>query len=117
MAIKAMSGVVPEDYVCKHEGDTENPTIWKLQPLNGFDYMEVMSELQRTDNGFKISGKGLGIAVRKGLVGWQNFHDENGKEIKFNPLNMKKIPAIVLGDLADRVIEISELGDEQAKNS
>lgn len=117
MAIVAMTGIVDDDYICRKDQDSESPTIWKLRPLNGFKYMEVMTELVRTDEGFKITGKGLGLAVKHGLVGWENFKDQNGKELKFNSINITKIPAVVLGELADRVIEISELGDEQTKNS
>ena len=117
MAITAISNLAPFDYVPELDRDSESPTTFKLKPLNGMQYMEVISELKSDGGETRLSGKGMHLAINHGLVGWDNFSDDNGKAVKFNPANINKIPPIVLAELAGEIVSKSELGVTETKNS
>lgn len=117
MSITAISKLIAEDYIPQSDIDSDNPTKFRLRPLNGMQYMEVMSELIRNDDGqLRISGKGMKMALQYGLIGWSNFRDEDGNELKFNILNVEKIPPVILSELASEIISRSEIGEEERKN-
>lgn len=117
MAITAISKLTAEDYIAQSDREDESPTRFRLRPLNGLQYMEVISELSRGDDGqLRISGKGMKLALQYGLVGWSNFRDSDGKEIKFNPVNVEKIPPVILSELAGEIINRSEIGEDERKN-
>ena len=80
--------------------------------------MEIMAEVSDSGNGEqRISGNGLRLAIKHGLSGWENFNDEQGNALKFNPLHVQKIPPVILSELAGEIISMSEVGGEQIKNS
>ena len=117
MAITAISKLTTADYIPERNKDIGDPTVFKLKPLSGRRYMEIMPELKTDENGeTSVSGKGLWMAIKFGLVGWDNFYDEDGKELKFNMINIEKIPPVTLIDLAGEIINRSEVGAEERKN-
>ena len=117
MAITAISRLTTKDYVTEGDKDSDDQTVFKLKPLNGLQYMDVIAELRTDENGEAgLTGKGLGLAIKYGLAGWENFNDEDEKELKFNKLNVSKVPPIVLTELAGEIINRSEAGGEERKN-
>lgn len=118
MAITAITNLAPFDYVPESDRDSESPTTFKLTPLNGMQYMEVISEITTDTNGdSRLSGTGMNRAIKYGLTGWENFPDENGKAVKFNPIAIRKIPPVILAELAREIVSKSELGVSEQKNS
>lgn len=117
MTITALSGLVEQEYIPEDDKDSENPTVFRLKPLNGMQYMEVMSEVKRVGDFLRVSGDGLKLAIKYGLVGWKDFYDENGKDVKFNPHTVLRVPSDVLAELADKIISISRLEGTEIKNS
>jgi len=105
----ALPSIVKSPYVSKLEKDTpkEDQTTWMLQPLNGLQRMEI-SSMGFTD---------YTAALMLGLVGWENFKDENGVEMEFTTENMKRVPALYLQDIALELIKRSDLDEEKIKNS
>ena len=117
MEITAISKLTTADYIPENDKESSEPTAFKLKPLNGMQYMEVIAELKTDENGeASLTGKGLGLAIKFGLAGWDNFCDEDGKNLKFNRLNIVKIPPIILTELAGEIINRSEVGAEERKN-
>lgn len=117
MPITAIDNLSPSWYTPECEKDEENPTRFNLRPLDGLEYMEVIAEVTKLESGdFSISSRGMQKAIRSGVVGWENFLGSNGKDIKFSPHNINKIPPLILQELASEVIERSELGAEAEKN-
>jgi hypothetical protein len=118
MPITAISNLTPEWYTPECEKGVDDPTRFKLKPLDGKEYMEIMSEFRREESGeFTISSRGLHAALKYGLVGWENFMDSHGKDVKYSPHNLGKVPPIILQELAGEIINRSELGETERKNS
>jgi hypothetical protein len=117
MAITAIDNLSPSWYTPDCEKDEDVPTRFNLRPLDGLEYMEVISEVTKHDSGdFAITSKGMQKAIRSGVVGWENFKGSTGKDIKFSPHNLNKVPPLILQELAGEIIERSELGAEAEKN-
>ena len=107
MAINAITKIAADWYTPESEREEENPTRFKIQPLNGLQHMEVLNDLYKS---------GPFNALRYGLVGWENFSDENGKEIKFSAKNIERIPPLLLSELSTEIVNRSELGEDATKN-
>ncbi len=117
MTITAFSGLAPEKYIPRSEREEDSPAEFTLKPLNGLEYMEVIGQLiNDEDLGWQITGRGLRIAISYGVIGWTEFNDADGKEIKFSKNNVKLLPSVILGELADKIINISEIGEAERKN-
>ena len=117
MAITAISRLIAEDYVTEGDRGSDEPTSFSLKPLNGMQYMEVIAELKTNGDGeASLTGEGLKLAIKYGLVGWKNFCDEDGANLKFNKLSVTFIPPTILAELASEIISRSEVGAEERKN-
>ena len=117
MAIVAISGFMPVDYILNSDKDSGNPTVFKLKPLTGTEYLEVASEFSFSPEGdTKLSGKGMRLAIKYGLTGWTNFLDENDRQVKFSKGNIDKIPPVALMELTNAILEQSEAGEDLSKN-
>jgi len=118
MAEKIMHGMVIETYTPTCQRFKDNPAVFELKPLDGLETMEVYNELSRNVEGdYKISGTGLRIALKYGLVGWSNLLDKEKNEVAFSLANMGKIIPMALSELADKIVDISDLGIDEKKTS
>lgn len=119
MAIKAISTIKPDWYTPQCEEGEDEPTRFKLKPLDGTQYLDVMSEVTTSlDGDIQVTGRGLKLAAKWGVVGWENFSDpETGKEIKYSAVNVPRVPPVILSELVGVILERSELGEDQTKNS
>ena len=107
MAIQAIEKIAADWYTPESEREEESPTRFKIQPLNGLQHMEVLGDLYKS---------GPFNAIRYGLVGWENFNDENGKPINFSLENVKRVPPVYLSEISTEIINRSELGEAATKN-
>lgn len=94
----------------------DDDTVFNLRPLNGIE------DLERNNLLYGHEGKtneAFLFVVKKCLTGWSKYLDANDKEIVFNPdkpdENMKVLHADVICDLYKRIIEASEVSDQQKK--
>lgn len=53
--------------------------------------------------------------VRQGLKGWKNFKDGN-KDIQFSEKNIELIPYEVIDEIAERLLAINSLSQDEKKN-
>lgn len=87
------------------EAEAPNLTGFKIRPLKGFEFMDVINDQGAT---------GYMKALRYGLMGWRNFLNDD-------PFTVSKamdfIPAKIQMKIARRIIAISDLDGEQQKNS
>lgn len=111
MPIQPMTGLQPEDFVPEdQEGDGE-PTSFRIQPLNGEQFNNVMALFQQLPDGqMTYSGQAITLCLRYGLTDWSNFG------VKFSVHNHKLIPAAVRTAIFARIIEISSLDEDEIKN-
>jgi hypothetical protein len=98
--------------------DEECQAKFRARPLSGMDALEVMPELGVNDEGFyTITGQGLRLAIQRGLIGWENFTDKEGRELHFNTLNINKIAPMKLRKIAEAIIYRTQFTRGQEKNS
>ena len=115
--ITALSNIAAEFYTPTTEIDEENPTRFKLKPLNGIDYMNVITESgTNADGNFVLSASSGQRALKSGLVDWENFTFADGKDVKFSIHNFKLIPAEILAELIGQIMSISSTDASAEKN-
>ena len=103
----AINPVQQREFVCPSEANAERPTTFKIATLTGTQFLDVIAD-------YKID---YVKAVRYGLRDWSEFYDAEGKEIPFSPLAINQVPPLLLREVAERIVNDSQLGDDQLKNS
>jgi len=92
----------------------------KFIPLTGLDALELMPELSFDDEGnMVITGKGLRLAVTKGVVDWEGdaVHDEAGNKYPVMSVNINRlIPPNRLRIAAQKIINATNFTGEDEKN-
>ena len=79
--------------------------------------MEIMLEVAKNADGdLAVTGKGLRLAIKYGLTGWENFVGDDGKDIPFSRAAVGRIPLADLSDIASEVLDRSKVSEEQEKN-
>lgn len=117
MAIKALNPLAPRWYVPRGEDGEENPTRFKIRGLNGTEQGYVWPEL-KIDDELKtvtgMSGKGLELALRYGLVDWENFANDQG-EVAYSVQNFSLIDYGLRVELAMVIVAASYVTPEEKK--
>ncbi len=117
MAIKAVEGLAPSWYVPTAEVGEEEPTRFKLKPLNREQLDSVLEgAAQSEQGGLKLTARGVGYALRFGLIDWENFNNAQDKPVKFSPANFIKMPWSVGIELAGEIVNQSFMSEEDEKN-
>ena len=108
----------PDWYTPESEEDEEKPSKFKIKPLNGEQFMEVVADSETDRSGdIRLNGRGLKLALRYGIIDWENIEKENGIPLKFSVHNLKLLPMEVLSDLASEIVNRSAMEDDETKNS
>jgi len=118
MAITAAQAKIDKvDYVIESDRGSENPTTFKLKPMDGQQYMGVMAEANMDQDGMmSFSERTMKNTLKYGLVGWDNFPDEDGKDVKFSRLAFGRIPVAELTELFSQIIKMSSVSEDEGKN-
>lgn len=118
MALHLQKKIASSWYTLADQKDEEQPAKIKIKPLDGEQYMEVFAESEQTRSGdLKLTGLGLKMTIRYGIIGWDNIFDSNGKKLKYSPHNIKQLPMEVLSEVASQIMDISSPDEEESKNS
>lgn len=118
MALTLHTKVASGWYILSDQEGDEQPAKIKIKPLDGEQYMEVFAESEQTRGlELKLTGLGLKLTLRYGIIGWENIFDEKGKKLKFSPHNIKMLPMEVLAELSSEIINRSSPDEEELKNS
>lgn len=100
-------------------GDSDNPTVWKLGLLPSYIAAKTFEDLKKNEMDviFKI--------VQLGLRGWENYNVEFktvektlfGRSIKVVPMELiESIPITAINEIAIKIMEINNLTDKERKN-
>jgi len=125
---KVMKAIDPEkivDFIAKQEQgdkvDEEAKTVFKVRMLRAKEAAELRDDLYTISGSGKErkeqlkSGTAELKALKKGLKGWENFLDNDGKEVEFDSTKLDKmldmIPPDVRVELADFIRGESSLAD------
>lgn len=115
MGIKALEGLVPAWYTPIGQDDDDKPTRFKLKPLNGDQYAEVMDHFRVEEERLHVKAAGQKICLKHALVDWENFADSSG-DVEFLPTNFRLIPYSQRTELVTHIMLKSALSEEQEKN-
>lgn len=113
MPLIATSGVAPEWYTLEGYEEDSKPPKFQLRPLTPPEREQVM-DWYGTD--FVVPIRNWDRLLKMGVLGWENFTDEHGKDIPFEAQNFKRIPEPARMELAGRLMYLCRLQDEDAKN-
>jgi hypothetical protein len=97
------------EYVCESERESEGKTIFYLKPLSIAEYLkcESVGRVQAVKVGtFTLR------ALQYGLIGWDNFADEEGGVIPFDLKNISYLHPNIQIELAEEIVRIAELEGE-----
>jgi hypothetical protein len=114
-----------QDFLSKY--DAEPKTIWKIGVLSAYAFAYVGSRLSDQTK----SIEGMIDVVKFGLLGFENFKDKSGKEIRFETEEkaigshsfrivtdkvISAIPIDILIELGGKILEITKLTEQEIKN-
>jgi len=115
-----------QDYISKFD-NSEPKTIWKLGVLSAHAFAYVGSKISDPTK----SLEGMIEVVRFGLLGFENFKDKDGNDIKFKTQDkdisshayklvtdniIGIIPVDIIIELGGRILEITQLKEQAIKN-
>lgn len=117
MATKALTGLVAEWFTPEDQKDDEQPTRYKLKPLDGIQFMEVAANGDTLADGtFMPNHRGRLLLLRYGMKDWENVIDHDGEKLEFNLARLKFIRAQHLVECSNELLTRSAMGDDDAKN-
>jgi hypothetical protein len=113
--MRALNPFAPFWYTPVADQGEEHPTRFKIRGLNGTEVGYVGPEFI-LDNGTisGLTGKGLEMTLKYGLLDWENFENDSGK-IAFNRANFGLIPYEVQAEIAMNIIAASYAKEEAKK--
>lgn len=110
MSLTAPDPFIPFWYK-SNQDDEDTTTEFQIQGLSSAEYIEVIS----TDSTLSVL-----LAIKYGLKGWRNYNHSNGRPVRFSKIareNVNNLPAKVADELAGKIIKISDLTEDEVKNS
>ncbi len=120
MALRALTGLVPEWYTPEEERGANNAAEFYLTPLTRLQFIEVMSLcLPAPDGqvGVAMTYKARELALQYGLTDWKNVEDKDGGSLPFSRDNVGTIPGEILNELSGKIIEDASVLEADRKKS
>lgn len=121
--MKALDTRKTHEYVCKREQkfDPADKTVFIVKSLTAQASYDLRDEMYQVKGAGKarsekfLTGTAEYKTLEKGLVGWRNLKDEDGKEVAFDSKNFPEmishIPEWARTELADHIRGASELNE------
>ncbi len=121
MAIKALTGLLPEWYVPEIEKPddegaevSDDATSFHCFPLTQPQVLEIQQYYSSETKNFKPTAYAKSFTL--GCRGWKNVFDSDGKPLKWSPLTMDTIPATIMAEVGAYIISLSVMGEDDIKN-
>ena len=119
-----IKGVAPEWYELESERDKPDPVGFYLSPLDGFGRSDISMLSLSSRSGARnapalASSAVIKLAFQLGVKGWQNIEDADnpGEKLPFSSTAMASIHHQWILEVGARVLQISDMGAEESKNS
>lgn len=114
----SLRGVLPEWHTLSSDEGSEEPVQFEIKPLDGMKWVDVLGGSYDPDTGV-IDRTGIKNAFRLGVTNWRNIEDGDnpGQPLPFSRANMAKLPPGWILEMGNRVIDVSQIRGDQAKNS
>lgn len=111
---KSAPRITSFDHVLAGDKDSDNKTKFHLRSLSTTQKMEITDAIN--------AGAGSAVywkLVRYGLLGWENFLDENDKQTAFSESmseNIERLTPAQIIEIGLEILKASSLTDEERKN-
>jgi len=117
MTIAVLEGLAPEWFTPIQDGEDKDKTQFKIKPLDGMTYADVLLECKTDGKGnVQLSTEAKNICIKNGLIDWKNRCDSEGKQIEFSKKEIPKLPGKTIIAIATEIFCISALAGEAEKN-
>lgn len=120
----SIKGIAPEWYRLAGDKDEPEPAEFHLKPLNGFGRTEVsvlsLSSRSGARNAAAEAGSDvINLAFQLGVKNWRNIEDGDkpGEPLPFSRTAMDSMREEWIIEVGARVLEISDMGVKESKNS
>lgn len=113
MAIKPLASMNADWFTPPGEEEEERPTRFKVKPLDSAQLDQALDRATYDEKGniLDLSPQGKIMALRFGLIGWENFGD-----LKCNFTNHNKLPWPIRYQIAMHIINSSFVTEDDEKN-
>lgn len=108
-----IEGLTKKWFTPESQEGEEFPLEVEVKPLTSSE----MGEVSVFHKEGQVLPPGLLVAAQRAIVDWKNVQDEDGKKLKCNNFNIKKLPFEVLCEIGAQVLNFNEIGEEERKNS
>jgi hypothetical protein len=110
--MKLTTGITEEWF--KPEEDNNTGAEFKLRPFTQLQRIDVRAYIAPSG---RPTAESYAIGLAAGVVDWKGVTDETGKALAFKREYLKHLPESIQYQLLTKLFELSELKDDDAKNS
>ena len=110
----AASKLAPFDYTLESDAEAQQKTVFKLRPLNAFEYMQAADI-----SGSRSRSESCHYVLKTALLGWTHFIDDAGADVEFSKKqidNLERLTIMQVNELTAKVLEVSALDETERKN-
>lgn len=118
MTIKALNPFAPVWFTPAGQEKDDKKTRFQLTGLNGIQQAELQPEMTVRDDGVNldITPRGQALLLRYGLIGWENFDNNEGPiTFSFPDANQRQMPIALQTELGNEIFELTFLPQETKK--
>lgn len=117
MAYYVQNKISPDWFTPSDEKEKASPARYKVRPLDGMEFLEVVPHVTIVDGFIHYDGKGMQILIRRGLLDWEGHTDpDTGNVLEFSADAVSRIPPLRLKAIAYEIANRSQLTEGEAKN-
>lgn len=110
--MKITTGITEEWY--KPEDDNETGAEFKLRPLTQLQRIDVRAYVSPSG---RATAEAYSVGLGAGVVDWKGVTDQDGKALSFKREYLKHLPESIQYQLLIKLFALSELGEDETKNS
>ena len=115
MKITALENFAPR-WWAPEDQDPDHLVEFEIRPLDGEQYAELAQYVITVDDQTRFGADAVKVALRHGLVGWRGLKTQSGADVECRPGNHKLLPFEIRSLIFARILEISNLDEDQEKN-
>lgn len=115
----ALARLKSDWFVSSKDKSEDTPTRFHLKPLNKVAIMQLSPMMEFNDKDEAcFSYKAIMFTLKLGIIGWENFFDDDGKVVEFvsNPVvNVERLSEDYIDELFLEILSMSRIGEDDKK--
>ncbi len=105
----------PAAYVIPTCADRKNPPTFRIRPLTGLEYYEVVTGGYVNDKDI-VNREGVEIVLGYGVLDGKNLNHKKTSYKKLTSEQRENLPMLWISQLVTKIMDISNLNGEEIKN-